>query len=104
LPLAKRGKAQARTERTAPSKYSQLLLAIAKTGVKRAIMTEITLNSDQLKEVLKATILELFQENREEFSKLLSEIIEDIAMERAIQEGEETEPVSREAIFKILEP
>jgi uncharacterized protein (DUF2267 family) len=67
-------------------------------------MTEITLNSDQLKEVLKATLLELFQENRDEFSKLLSEIIEDIAMERAIQEGEDTERVSREAIFKILEP
>lgn len=49
-------------------------------------MTEIRLNSDQLKEGLKATIIELFQENREEFSKLLSEIIEDIAMERAIQE------------------
>ena len=68
-------------------------------GVK---MTEIMLNSDQLKEVLKATIIELFQENREEVSKLLSEIIEDIAMEIAIQEGEETETVSREAIFKIL--
>lgn len=67
-------------------------------------MTEIALNSDQLKEVLKATILELFQENREELYNLLSEIIEDIAMERAIQEGEETEAVSREAIFKILEP
>ena len=67
-------------------------------------MTEIILNSDQFKETLKATMLELFQENREEFSKLLSEIIEDIAMERAIQEGEDTEAVSREAIFKILEP
>jgi len=67
-------------------------------------MAEITLNSDKFKEVIKATILELFQENREEFSQLLSEIIEDIAMERAIQEGEETETVSREAIFKILEP
>ncbi|WP_228061408.1 hypothetical protein [[Phormidium] sp. LEGE 05292] len=65
-------------------------------------ITEITLNSDQFKELLKASIIELFQENREEFSKLLSEIIEDIAMERAIQEGEETETVSREAIFKIL--
>ena len=65
-------------------------------------MTEIMLNSDQFKEVLKATIIELFQENREEVSKLLSEIIEDSAMEIAIQEGEETETVSREAIFKIL--
>ena len=78
-------------------------IAIASSGY-RDKMTEITLNSDQFKEVLKATIIELFQENREEFSKLLSEIIEDIAMERAIQEGEEKEPVSREAIFKILEP
>ncbi len=48
-------------------------------------MTEITLNSDQFKEVLKASIIELFQENREEFSKLLSEIIEDIAMENNLK-------------------
>lgn len=66
-------------------------------------MTEIALNSDQLKEVLKATILELFHENREEFSQLLSEIIEDIAMEQAIQEGEATESISRDDIFKILQ-
>lgn len=66
-------------------------------------MTEIALNSDQFKEVLKATILELCHENREEFSQLLSEIIEDIAMEQAIQEGEATESVSRDDIFKILE-
>lgn len=66
-------------------------------------MTEISLNSDQFKEVLKATLLELFHENREEFSQLLSEIIEDIAMEQAIQEGEATESVSRDNIFKILE-
>lgn len=65
-------------------------------------MSEITINSEQFKKVIKATILELFQENREEFSKVLSDIIEDIAMERAIQEGEETETVSRNAIFKIL--
>lgn len=65
-------------------------------------MAESTLNSDKFKEVLKATILELFQENREEFSQLLSEIIEDIAMERAIQKGQETATTSREAIFKIL--
>jgi hypothetical protein len=65
-------------------------------------MTEITLNLDQFKELLKASIIEVFQENREEFSKLLSEIIEDIAMERAIQEGEATKTFSRDAIFKIL--
>ncbi|NES96394.1 MAG: hypothetical protein F6K32_14405 [Desertifilum sp. SIO1I2] len=66
-------------------------------------MTEIALNSDQFKEVLKATILKLFHENREEFSQLLSEIIKDIAMEQATQEGKATESVSRDDIFRILE-
>ncbi|HEY9874447.1 MAG TPA: hypothetical protein V6D12_13485 [Candidatus Obscuribacterales bacterium] len=67
-------------------------------------MAEITTNSEQVKEILKIAIFELFQKNREEVYKLLSEVIEDIAMERAIQEGKNTEPVTREAIFKILEP
>jgi hypothetical protein len=41
-------------------------------------------------------------EDREEFSNLLSELMEHIVMEQAIKEGEDTEPVSREVIFKIL--
>ena len=65
-------------------------------------MGEVTINSGQFKEVLKATILELLQEERGEFSNLLSKVMEDIAMEQAIKEGEDTEPVSREVIFKIL--
>ena len=67
-------------------------------------MAEITLNSDQLKEALKSAIVELLQDNKEEFYQLFAEIIEDIAMERAIAEGETTELVSRETIFNILEP
>ncbi len=66
-------------------------------------MTKNTIDSEQFKQILKTAIVELFNENREEFSLLLSEIIEDIAMERAIQEGEDTEAVNREDIFKILE-
>jgi len=66
-------------------------------------MSEITLNSEQLKEILKNAIVELLRDNRKEFSELLAEVIEDIGMERAIIEGESTELVSREAIFKILE-
>lgn len=67
-------------------------------------MTEITLNSEQLKEILKNAIVELIRENRAEVSEFLAEIIEDIAMERAIAEGETTELVSRESIFQLLEP
>ncbi len=67
-------------------------------------MSEITLNPDQLKEILKSAIVELLRENRKEVSDFLAEIIEDVAMERVIAEGETTELVSREAIFQLLEP
>ena len=66
-------------------------------------MSEITLNSDQLKEVLKSAIIELLRENQKEVSDFLAEIIEDVGMERAIVEGETTEIVSRESIFQLLE-
>ncbi len=47
-------------------------------------MSEITLNPAQLKEVLKSALVELLRENWEEVSNFLAEIIEDVAMERAI--------------------
>jgi hypothetical protein len=49
-------------------------------------MSEITLNPDQLKEILKKAIIELLRDNREKVSEFLTEIIEDVAMERAIAE------------------
>jgi len=67
-------------------------------------MPEIVLSQDQLKELVKTAITEILQENKEVFSELLVEAIEDIAIERAIQEGESSESTSREAIFKLLEP
>jgi hypothetical protein len=67
-------------------------------------MSEITLNSDQLKDLLKSAIVELLRENRAEVSEFLANVIEDTAMERAIAEGETTEFVSRESIFSLLEP
>ncbi|MGD1913345.1 MAG: hypothetical protein ACFB2X_21625 [Rivularia sp. (in: cyanobacteria)] len=47
-------------------------------------------------------MLEAIQENKEVFSDLFAEVIEDIALAKAIKEGEDTETVSREAIFNIL--
>jgi hypothetical protein len=61
------------------------------------------IESEQLKEIFKSAIVELPRENRSEVSALLSEIIEDIAMEKAIAEGENTKLVSRESIFKLFE-
>ncbi len=67
-------------------------------------MSEITLNQEQLKEIFKSVIVELIRDNREEVSEFLAEIIEDIAMERAIAEGETTDLVNRDSIFQLLEP
>ncbi|NEP58270.1 MAG: hypothetical protein F6K31_14820 [Symploca sp. SIO2G7] len=67
-------------------------------------MSEITLNPDQLKEIMKSAIIELLRDNREEVSEFLAELIEDVAMERAIAEGETTELTSRDSIFQLLEP
>lgn len=65
-------------------------------------MSDITIDDIKLKQLLKSAIVELLEKRKEIVYDLLAEIIEDIALEKAIQEGENTEPVSREAIFKIL--
>ncbi|MBD2209483.1 hypothetical protein H6G27_06300 [Nostoc linckia FACHB-104] len=65
-------------------------------------MTELNLDEEKIKQLFKSALIEVIQEQKEAFSDLLAEIIEDIALEKAIKEGEDTESVSREAIFKIL--
>ena len=65
-------------------------------------MSEITVDETKLKELLKAAIFELLKEHKEVFSEILTESLEDIGMEAAIKEGENTETVSRDQIFKIL--
>jgi hypothetical protein len=65
-------------------------------------MSNLSLEQNQLKQTLKEAIRELVYENKEEFSALLTEIIEDIALSKAIEEGEATELTDRETIFAIL--
>ncbi|MGK7904614.1 MAG: hypothetical protein AB4352_25055 [Hormoscilla sp.] len=65
-------------------------------------MAEITLDETKLKELLNTAILELLQEQKELFSEVLAETLEDIGMKNAIAEGENTETVSRDQIFQIL--
>jgi hypothetical protein len=66
-------------------------------------MLEYSLNETQIKDLMKAAILEIFQERRDLFQDLIAEALEDIALVKAIDEGRDSEPVSREAIFEILE-
>jgi len=66
-------------------------------------MTSTFTDREQMKELFKQAILEVFQEERDTFYELFAEIIEDIAMANAIKEGEDSEVVSRQEIFEILE-
>lgn len=65
-------------------------------------MSKLSLDKEQLKETLKIALFEVIQENKAEFLEVLTEAIEDISLAQAIEEGEMTELVDREIIFKQL--
>ncbi|MCI0393909.1 MAG: hypothetical protein L0332_08870 [Chloroflexi bacterium] len=68
-------------------------------------MLQVTLNLDeqQTKELFKQAVLEMLAEKNEVLYQALAEVIEDIALGRAIQEGESSDFVSREELFELLE-
>ena len=66
-------------------------------------METLSTDNAQLKELFKQAIIEAIEEKKDVVHDLLVEAMEDLAMIHAIQEGEESEPVSREEVFKALE-
>jgi len=66
-------------------------------------METLPIDSVKIKELFKQAIIEAMEEKKEVVHDLLVEAMEDLAMIHAIQEGEETESVSRDEVFKILE-
>lgn len=65
-------------------------------------MQQIIDDKNQLKELFKEAFAELLQERRDLLHDVFTEVLEDIALANAIKEGEETEIVSREQVFKIF--
>ncbi|NJR50461.1 MAG: hypothetical protein HC780_13735 [Leptolyngbyaceae cyanobacterium CSU_1_3] len=65
-------------------------------------MSEATLNTSQLKELIKTAIVEILEEQKELFTDLIVEAMEDVALVKAIEEGQTTETVDRAVIFKLL--
>jgi superfamily I DNA/RNA helicase len=61
------------------------------------------IDDDKLKQLLKEAIIEAIEEKRNLFYDLIVDAVEDIAIVRAIQEGENTETISKQEIFNILE-
>ncbi len=64
---------------------------------------EAIIDESRLKKVFKEAIIEAMEEKKDVVHDLLVEALEDVAMICAIQEGEGSESVGREEIFKILE-
>ena len=63
----------------------------------------LTMEDQQLKDMLKQAILELMEERQELFQQILTEVLEETNMVSAIQEGLKSEDISRDDIFQILE-
>ena len=54
-------------------------------------MPELSLSEAQLKELIKAAILEILQERRDLFQDLIAEALENIAMIKALDESKDSE-------------
>jgi hypothetical protein len=65
-------------------------------------MVAPSLSETQLKDALKLALIEVLEERSDLLRDVLAEVMEDVAMVRAIQEGEATEPVSRDEVFRAL--
>ncbi len=66
-------------------------------------MEQAVIDESRLKEILKLALIEAFEERKSLFYELIAEALEDIALVRAIREGEATKSASRVEVFNILE-
>jgi len=64
---------------------------------------QISMDESKLKKLFKEALIEALEEKKDIFQELIAEAIEDVALVRAIQEGEKTNPVSKKEIRNILE-
>jgi hypothetical protein len=62
-------------------------------SIEEEVMSEATFNTSQLKELIKAAIVEILQEQKELFTDIVIEAMEEIALVKAIEAGETTELV-----------
>jgi hypothetical protein len=66
-------------------------------------METVLENEDRIKEIFKTAIVEILEERKDLFSDMFREVTEDIALAKAIEEGEKSPEVSRSAVFDVLE-
>lgn len=62
----------------------------------------ISLEREELKGIIKESVSELFEQNRDFFAGIIEEVIEDKLFMDAMKSGESSELVSRDAVFAAL--
>jgi hypothetical protein len=63
---------------------------------------ETSISPDQLKASIKAAVAEVLEERRDLLHQAVEEALEDVALARAIEEGQNTELIARDEVFKLL--
>jgi hypothetical protein len=66
------------------------------------MMADISLEDPRVKELFKEAVLEALQERRDLLYDVFAEVIEDLALAKAIKEGELTESVTRAEVLDSL--
>jgi hypothetical protein len=61
------------------------------------------IDESKLRQVFKDVLVEMFEKKRNVFHDIVIEAMEDIALSRAIQEGEGSGTASKKEVFDILE-
>lgn len=65
-------------------------------------MAQAAITQDSLKQAMKEALSETLTEQRDLFREVFAEVLEDFALVEAIEEGRQTEKVSRSQIFDLL--
>lgn len=63
-----------------------------------------SVEQNELKQAIKEAITEVVRENSDLVKEILAEVLEDVALLQRIEEGRQTELVSRDEIMELLEP
>lgn len=66
-------------------------------------MVAPSITHDQLKDALKAALVEIWQERPDLLRDVLAEVLQDFALTRVIQQGDTGERVTREEVFQALD-
>ena len=81
------------------SKYN-LFEGVSHKGVR---MAGVPLDDGRIKELFKQALLEVLQERKDLLYDVFAEVVEDLALTRAIREGETTESATKKEVFQNLE-